>query len=212
MRSSRSWRRAAARASIWSRSPDAGASTSRTTPICRYSPRMIRLLLVTALVGCGASKPEVTVAAPPPAPATTVETPVTAAPTRPWPTTRKLELVETVQGKAIADPFRWLEDEHAPEVQTWMAAQDAYTRGELAKLPLRGELETRIKELFYFDSITAPVHRGGRYFYSRKHANKEKSIVYWKQGEQGAEKVLFDPNQWSEDGSKGLHGWYPSHD
>jgi len=173
---------------------------------------MIRLLVVAALLGCGASKPEVTVAAPPPAPGPTVETPVTAAPTRPWPATRKLDLVETVQGKAIADPFRWLEDEHAPEVQTWMSAQDAYTRGELAKLPLRGELEARIKELFYFDSISAPVHRGGRYFYSRKHADKEKTIVYWKQGEQGAEKVLFDPNAWSDDGSKGLHGWYPSHD
>jgi prolyl oligopeptidase len=29
-------------------------------------------------------------------------------------------------------------------------------------------------------------------------------IVYWKQGEAGAEKVLFDPNEWSTDGSKGL--------
>jgi prolyl oligopeptidase len=137
---------------------------------------------------------------------------VTVAPTHPWPATKKLDLVETVQGKQIADPYRWLEDEASPEVQAWMTAQDEYTRGALAKLPLRAELEARVKELFYFDSISAPVHRGGRYFYSRKHADKEKSIVYWKQGETGTEHVLFDPNGWSTDGSKGLHGWFPSYD
>ena len=138
--------------------------------------------------------------------------PASLTPTHPWPTTRKDELAETIQGKRIADPYRWLEDEHAPDVQAWMKAQDEYTRAELAKLPGRDELAARMKQLLYYDSIGAPVHRGGRYFYTRKHADKEKTIVYWKQGEQGAEKVLFDPNTWSDDGSKGLHGWWPTWD
>ena len=172
---------------------------------------MKRALLVF-LVACGASKPEVTVPAPPPSATPTVETPVTAVPTHPWPATRKLDIVEKIHGKDVADPYRWLEDENSPEVQTWMKAEDDYTRGALAKLPLRAELEARIKELFYFDAISAPVHRGGKFFYTRKHADKEKTIVYWKQGETGAEKVLFDPNAWSADGSKGLHGWWPSRD
>jgi prolyl oligopeptidase len=135
-----------------------------------------------------------------------------ATPKHPWPATRTDAVTDTIHGKTIADPYRWLEDEHAPEVQAWMKAEDDYARGELAKLPGRAELEQRIKQLFYYDSISAPVHRHGRYFYSRKHADKEKSIVYWKQGEKGAEKVLFDPNAWSSDGSKGLHGWFPSYD
>src|SRR5438046_4506701 len=37
-------------------------------------------------------------------------------------------------------------------------------------------------------------------------------VVYWKKGEHGAEQVLFDPNAWSSDGSKGLGGWWPSID
>jgi len=135
-----------------------------------------------------------------------------AAPNHPWPETKKVEVVDTVHDKKLADPYRWLEDEHAPEVVAWMKVQDDYTRAELAKLAHRDELEKRIKELFYFDSISAPTHRAGRYFYSRKHADKEKSVVYWKQGETGAEKVLFDPNTWSTDGSKGLHGWWASWD
>lgn len=126
--------------------------------------------------------------------------------------TRKEEITEAIHGKTVSDPYRWLEDEHAPEVVAWMNAQDQSARRELAGLPHRAELEARIKQLFYFDSITAPIHRGGRYFYARKHADREKSVVYWKQGEAGPEQVLFDPNTWSDDGSKGLHGWYPSYD
>src|SRR4051812_40616836 len=132
--------------------------------------------------------------------------------TRPWPATRVAAVDDTLHGKKIADPYRWLEDEHAPEVQAWMTEQDNYARAELAKSPHRAELAARLKELFYFDAIGAPVHRHGRYFYSRKHADKEKTIVYWKQGEAGAEKVLFDPNAWSADGSTGLGGWWPSWD
>ena len=76
----------------------------------------------------------------------------------------------------------------------------------------RASSPTRLKQLFYYDAISAPTHRKGRYFYTRKHADKEKAIVYWKQGENGAEKVLFDPNTWSTDGTQGLGGWWPSYD
>ncbi|MBA3541491.1 MAG: S9 family peptidase [Deltaproteobacteria bacterium] len=133
-------------------------------------------------------------------------------PKHPWPTTRKDDVVETLHGTKIADPYRWLEDEKSPEVQAWMTKQDDYARAELAKLPGRDKLVARLTELFYFDAISSPSHHKGRFFYTRKHATKEKMVTYWKQGEQGAEKVLFDPNTWSADGSTGLKGWWPTHD
>jgi len=135
-----------------------------------------------------------------------------AMPKHPWPATRTDAIVDTVHGLQLPDPYRWLEDEKSPEVQAWMTAQDEYARAELAKLPGRDQLAARLRELFYYDAISAPAHRKGRYFYTRKHADKEKSIVYWKQGEKGDERVLFDPNQWSDDGTKGLGGWWPTHD
>jgi prolyl oligopeptidase len=130
----------------------------------------------------------------------------------PWPDTRRDDVTDVIHGVPVADPYRWLEDEKVPEVQAWMDAQDDYARGELAKLPGRDALVARLKQLFYFDSIGAPIHRSGRYFFSRKHADKEKTVVYWKQGEDGEPKVLFDPNTWSADGSVGLGGWWPSWD
>jgi prolyl oligopeptidase len=134
------------------------------------------------------------------------------SPKHPWPSTRAADVTETLHGRTIADPYRWLEDEQSPEVQAWMAAQDRYARDALAAGPGRDELTARLRQLFYFDAVSAPAHRQGRYFYSRKHADQEKTIVYWKQGEDGPEQVLFDPNQWSSDGSKGLGEWSPSWD
>ena len=131
---------------------------------------------------------------------------------RPWPDTRRDDVADTLHGTKVADPYRWLEDEKKPDVQAWMTAQDDYARGELAKLAGRDQLAARLKELFYYDAIGAPTHRKGRFFYTRKLATKEKTIVYWKKGERGQEKVLFDPNKWSEDGTKGLGGWWPSYD
>ena len=128
------------------------------------------------------------------------------------PATRSEAIVEILHGRRVADPYRWLEDEHAPEVQAWMDAQDAYARARLGALPGRDRFAARLRELFYYDAIGAPLHRGGRYFYSRKHADKEKTVVYCREGEGGEERVLFDPNTWSSDGSVGLGGWWPSWD
>ncbi len=129
-----------------------------------------------------------------------------------YPPSRREDVSEVLHGVRLTDPYRWLEQEKAPEVQAWMDAQDQHARRELAALPEREAMEKRLTELFYFDAISAPAHYKGRYFYTRKHADKEKTVVYWRAGEKGAEQVLFDPNTWSTDGTKGLGGWWPSWD
>ena len=119
---------------------------------------------------------------------------------------------DVLHGVAVRDPYRWLEDEKSPEVKAWMKAQDDATRQFLASLPERAAIAARLKELLYVDSLGAPVHRGARYFYTRRHADREKSVVCWKEGPDGAEKVLLDPNGWSSDGNAGLGGWSVSWD
>ncbi|WP_223755642.1 prolyl oligopeptidase family protein [Myxococcus sp. RHSTA-1-4] len=129
-----------------------------------------------------------------------------------YPATRAEQVVDTLHGVQVADPYRWLEQEKAPEVQEWMKAQDALARGQLAKMPGRDALVRRFTELFYVDSISPPARRGGRYFYIRTHKDKEKAVLYWREGEKGAEKVLLDPNTWSKDGTVSMGTWAPSWD
>ena len=125
----------------------------------------------------------------------------------PYPQSRTVDVTDVLHGVPVTDPYRWLEDATSPEVKAWMKAQDDLARQRLASLPGRDGLAARLKELLYIDSVSAPQHRGSRYFFTRRHSNKEKSVVYWREGADGAEKVLFDPNTWSADGSASLGGW-----
>ena len=148
---------------------------------------------------------------PPPAPVQTIAPPVVAPAPPPaaavekdYPPTRRDNVIDRLHGTEVKDPYRWLEDPGTPEVASWMAAQDGYARDHLAKLEGRDAIGKLLADVMYYDSVTAPIHRNGRYFYMRKHKDKEKRVVYWKTGENGAEKVLLDPNTWSTDGSAGL--------
>ncbi|ATB31871.1 prolyl oligopeptidase family serine peptidase [Melittangium boletus] len=129
-----------------------------------------------------------------------------------YPPTRSEAVVDTLHGVEVADPYRWLEDERSPEVQAWMKAQDAFTREHLERLPGREALRRRFTELFYVESQSAPAVRGERYFYVRTHKDKEKAVLYWREGEAGEERVLLDPNTWSADGTVSLGVWSPSWD
>ncbi|MDW8251374.1 MAG: prolyl oligopeptidase family serine peptidase [Myxococcales bacterium] len=143
-------------------------------------------------------------------PSTSVPPPVSRA--FDYPATRKETITEELHGIRVEDPYRWLEDEKSPEVRAWMDAQNTLTRTILDKLPEREAIAERLRELFYVDSLGIPYRFGKRYFYTRRHADREKAIVYWKEGKDGQEQVLLDPNSWSADGSMSLGGWSVSWD
>jgi prolyl oligopeptidase len=93
-----------------------------------------------------------------------------------------------------------------------MDAQDGLARAQLKTMPGRDAIADRLRQLLYYDALGTPIHRGNRYFYTRRLASKEKAIVYVREGRDGAERVLLDPNAWTKDGSEGLGGFWPSWD
>jgi prolyl oligopeptidase len=132
---------------------------------------------------------------------------------KPMPPPTRTQLIKDILfGTVVDDPYRWLEDEKSPEVQAWMKAQDDFARAQLKKLPARDALIQRYRELYYVESVGIPVKRGGRIFYTRTHKDKEKAVVYWREGATGDERVLLDPNTWSSDNTVSLGVWVPSWD
>jgi len=119
---------------------------------------------------------------------------------------------DTLHGVRVDDPFRWLEDEASAEVQQWMDGQDAAARARLAALPGRDALAARFRKLFYVDSTSPPTFRNGRYFVVKTHADRDKAIVYVRDGLDGKDRALLDPNVWSKDGTVSLGRWVASPD
>ncbi|PIE16191.1 MAG: peptidase S9, partial [Proteobacteria bacterium] len=94
-------------------------------------------------------------------------------PAQPAPPTERQDVVDVLHGVPVPDPSRWLEDASQPAVRAWVDAQDAHARAHLDALPERDALVTRLRELFYVDSVSAPRRYGDRLFYSRRNRDRE---------------------------------------
>jgi prolyl oligopeptidase len=131
-----------------------------------------------------------------------------------YPETRRGEVVETLFGETIADPFRWLENDvrSDPEVADWVARQNAVTDAYLEHLPARGWFRERIGQLYDFERFSTPVKRGNRYFYNRNTGLQNQAPLYVREGLTGAARQLLDPNAWAGDGATALSDWRPSPD
>jgi prolyl oligopeptidase len=124
--------------------------------------------------------------------------PAADAPKSP-PKTKTDPVKETFHGVEITDPYRWLEDQNSPETRQWIDAQNEYTDGLLNPLPGRDKLKQRLTELLKIDSVGMPAARQGRYFFSKRLADQDLSIIYLRQGLTGKDEVLIDPHPLSPD-------------
>lgn len=101
----------------------------------------------------------------------------------------------------VGDPYRWLEDQDSPETRAWISAEQKCTEGALSKLPGRAELGKRLAELLRTDSFEPPVERVGRYFFRKRLAGQDLSVLYIRHGANAPDEVLIDPLPWSADHS-----------
>ena len=117
----------------------------------------------------------------------------------PKPSTRTDNVKETLHGVDVVDPYRWLEDQESKETREWIDRQNRYTQSILSALPGRETLKRRLTELLKIESVGMPVERGGRYFYSKRRADQDLSVLYVRKGRTAPEEVLVDPHPMSPD-------------
>ena len=131
-----------------------------------------------------------------------------------YPETRTRDVVETLFGERIGDPYRWLEEDvrNSEEVADWVERQNAVTDAYLAQLPARTWFKERIGELYDFERFSTPVKRGDRYFYTRNTGLQNQSPLYVRDGLNGEPRLLIDPNAWADDGATALSDWRASPD
>jgi prolyl oligopeptidase len=129
-----------------------------------------------------------------------------------YPKPKKVDVIDDYFGTKISDPFRWMEDLNAPEVKTWVDAQNAVTFKYLDTLPAREPLRKRITDLWNYARVSAPYHKGGHWFYARNTGLQRQSVMYTRSSLTSTESVAIDPNALSPDGSIALSDFVPSPD
>ncbi len=119
---------------------------------------------------------------------------------------------DVLHGVTVQDPYRWLEDAELPESTRWIDAQAGYARGYLDGLPVRSTIRARMEEILSSGSISTPIEAGGRYFYSRRAGDQDQPVVYMREGPDGEDVALLDPNGMSNDGTTTVDWYVPSKD
>jgi prolyl oligopeptidase len=126
--------------------------------------------------------------------------------------TRRDDAVDVIHGERIVDPYRWLEDGDSPETRAWTAEQNARTASYLAQVAVRPALRARLEQLLAIGSLSAPTPARGRYFYQYRDGRQNQPILYVRNGSNGPERVLVDPNGLNPDGTTALDWYHPSED
>lgn len=126
-----------------------------------------------------------------------------------YPETRKDSVVDTYFGTEVADPYRWLEDDRAPETEAWVEAQNKVSFGYLETIPYRDELKEKLTELWNYERVGAPSETGNYTYFSKNDGLQNQSVIYRFKTDGGSmeeAEVFLDPNNFAKDGSTSLGG------
>ncbi len=134
-----------------------------------------------------------------------------AAPLR-YPPARRGDEAELHHGRAVADPYRWLEDPESAESRAWIDAENQLTEGFLSEVPERAAIRARLRALTDYARISAPTLAGGQAFWLRNDGLQEQAVLLTAPVGSREGRLLLDPNTLSGDGTVSLAAWSVSPD
>jgi prolyl oligopeptidase len=131
-----------------------------------------------------------------------------------YPPTRTVNASDTYFGKTYNDPYRWLENMKDKDVEGWFKAQAELTDDLLAKIPGRDAL---VQEWIALDKLKPAAYSGityehGRVFYKKTLGGENVGKLFFRDGWNGAEKLLFDPASYKPGVTTTIESFVPSWD
>jgi prolyl oligopeptidase len=124
-----------------------------------------------------------------------------------YPTTKKVDTIDTYFGNKIPDPYRWLENDTSMETSEWVKAQNKVTFDYLAKIPFREQIKQRLEKIWNYEKVGAPEKHGDYYYYYKNDGLQNQYVLYRKKElASKQEEIFIDPNTFSKDGTISLAG------
>ena len=129
----------------------------------------------------------------------------------PPPETRTVDVVDTIHGTPVPDPYRWLEPDSAPDVQEWIDRQNAYAQEVVGETALRDSLRARFRALYDAEADVGSTRDAGEweYFTLRRRGQERERIVRRPDPEvedppepdpETEYEVVLDPMEWDPAG------------
>ena len=120
-------------------------------------------------------------------------------------------------GKTVDDPYRFLEQVKDPSVVTWMRGQADATDAILKRLPGRQTLLNTLREKdLIAGTVVSSIQRttGNRWFYLKRLQGQSQAKLVWRDGVNGEEKLLVDPEVLTKEKGKpyAIQSFHPSPD
>ncbi|WP_153506570.1 prolyl oligopeptidase family serine peptidase [Cumulibacter manganitolerans] len=122
-----------------------------------------------------------------------------------YPQAHRGDTTSEVQGRLVADPYRWLEEPASAQTRDWISAQNELSAAYLRDLPERAWFERRLSALMSRPRSGTPYRKGGRYFVSRNDGTQAQDVWCWAPTLEKLEaggRVLVDPNRLDESGNR----------
>jgi prolyl oligopeptidase len=120
-----------------------------------------------------------------------------------YPVTKKGNVVDTIFGTPVPDPYRWLENDKSEETAAWVKEQNTLTFGYLDKIPFRAEIREQLTKMWNYEKFGMPFNEGD-YTYFAKNNGLQNQFVYYRQKAGGEPEIFLDPNTFSADGTTSL--------
>lgn len=97
-----------------------------------------------------------------------------------YPTPPTDNTVDEYFGVKVADPYRPLEDDHSEATMQWVEAENQVTQDYLAKIPFRGKLLKRLREVSDYGKVGAPfyVKATGKWYFYKNNGLQNQSVLY----------------------------------
>ncbi|HEY2816689.1 MAG TPA: prolyl oligopeptidase family serine peptidase [Casimicrobiaceae bacterium] len=133
----------------------------------------------------------------------------------PYPETAKKPVSETFHGVTVVDNYRWLEDDRAPQVKQWTAAQNVLTRRYLDAIPQRAAIAKRVAQLLHSEPAQRYdfQYRKQLFAMKRQPPRNQPSLVALKPTAMlESERTVLDPLTIDPSGRTTIDFYRPSYD
>ena len=131
-----------------------------------------------------------------------------------YPTTKTVDSSDSYFGVTYKDPYRWLENFKDSEVVSWFKQQAELSNSILNKISGRDELiaEWKMLDKLQPPRISARDYENGRIFYRKTMPGQNVSKLYYREGIDGKEQLLFDPTTYIKGKTLSIQSALPDYD